>query len=160
MARRRLGRLTALALVLLSACEGGGGTPLSRADFTDRANKACENLGTASDTLKTAEGEAVQGEELTKRFASAADSLATFADELDEPEPPEIIAARVGQLVDDVGEYSDLLRELGDRAKPNQDYQQLQSSNPRLVERLNEIAVRTTSLIQELQFGGCLPRVP
>ena len=152
--------MTAIALLALSACGGGGGAPLSRADFTDRANTACKHLAAFSDKLKTAEGEEVRGEELTKRFAAAADSLAAFADELDQPEPPEVIADRVGQLVDDIGTYSDLLRELGNRAKPDQDYQQLQSANVRLVERLNEIAGRTTSLIVELQFGGCVPGSP
>ena len=163
MHRRLVAPLAALALlvsVVLSACGGGGGTPLSRADFTDLANKACKNLTKANDDLMTAEGEAVTGKELTKRFAAAADGLAAFADELGEPEPPSIIASQVGKLVDDVSTYSDLLRDLGNRAKPNQDYQELQHAHQPLVMRLNDIAGRTTTLIAELQFGGCLPRVP
>lgn len=160
--RRRPGVLTAIAssaLFALSAC-GGGGTPLSRADFTERANAACENLQEASDTLVTAQGEALIGEQLANRVSEAADGLAVFAEELDEPEPPTILADRVETLVGQIEEYADLLGQLADRTKPKQDYQALQNANPRLVEKLNDIAVETTSLIQELQFGGCLPRVP
>jgi len=160
MQRRLLAPLAALALLALAACGGGGGTPLSRADFTDRANRACQNLTKANDDLMTAEGEAVKGTELTKRFAAAANGLAAFADELSQPEPPAVIASQVSDLIEEVNAYSDLLRDLGNRAKPSEDYQELQHAHQPLVMRLNDIAGRTTTLIQELQFGGCLPRVP
>jgi len=160
--RRRPGVLTALAstaLVALAAC-GGGGTPLSRADFTESANAACGNLAKSKDTLETAEGEALVGEKLANRVSDAADSLAAFAEELGEPEPPTILADRVETLVGEIEEYADLLGQLADRTKPKQDFPALQNANPGLIEKLNDIAVETTSLIQELQFGGCLPRVP
>src|SRR5687767_3406692 len=97
-------RLSTLLLVALAAGCGGDSGPLSRADYTKKANASCVEAERKLDAL----GGFESFDELSKEMKLGQEALNQSADELRELEPPAKLVARHDRLVQLTEETADL----------------------------------------------------
>jgi hypothetical protein len=143
------------ATVVLTAC-GGGQTPLSRAAFERRANEECATLQAASEALRGAQEPGAVGAEVAEHVATGADRLRRLVTELGELTPPEAIDGEVDELVSVLGQYADGLDGLAERTGPDQTFQDVLDQNTQRVAALNDLADRSSNLVQTLGLAGCM----
>jgi len=99
---RRLSIL--LLLVFAAACGGGDSGPLSRADYTKKANASCVEAERKLDAL----GGFESFDELSKEMKVGQEALDQSADELRDLEPPVKLVAKHDRLVELTEETADL----------------------------------------------------
>jgi hypothetical protein len=158
--RHARGLLVLLSLTIgglvVAACGGGDETRLSRARFDERANQECATLGVASESLRKAQEPGAEGAAVTKHLKAAATKLGVLVDELDDLAPPESIESDVDELVDVLRQYADGLETLGESAEDGQTFRDVLSANSDQVTKLNDLAQRSSNLVQALGLSGCM----
>ncbi len=142
--------------LVVAACGGGDETRLSRARFDERANKECATLGVASESLRKAQEPGAVGPAVTKHLKAAAAKLDDLVDHLDELAPPESIESDVDELLDVLRQYADGLETLGERAGKDQTFRDVLSNNGDLVSELNDLAQRSSNVVEKLSLAGCM----
>jgi len=144
-----------LGALTLAAC-GGGGERLSRPAFDREANEACVTLQDASESLRRAQEPDAVGADVTEHVASAAGHLRDLVDALGELTPPAAIESDVDDLLDVLEQYADRLEDLGERAGPQQTLQEVLDANSEAVAALNDLAQRSSNIVQKLGLTGCM----
>jgi len=155
---RRSGVLVALACMIavgLAAC-GGSEQRLTKAQYDRKANEECATLQKASEALREAQEPDAVGAEVTAHLGTAADRLRDLVDALGELSPPEAIEGEVDDLLDVLDQYADRLAALGERAGPDQTLQAVLDANTDEVVALNELAQRSSNLVETLGLAGCM----
>lgn len=156
--QRRPGVLAALACVVavgLAAC-GGSEQRLTKAEYDRKANAECATLQQASEELAKAQEPGAVGAVVTAHLGAAADRLRDLVDALEELSPPEAVEDEVERLLDVLDQYADRLEDLGGLAGPDQTLQAVLDANTDEVVALNELAQRSSNLVETLGLTGCM----
>jgi hypothetical protein len=151
--------MTVVGLVVIGAagCGGGGDAkPLSRAEFTKRAETKCAVLGQASTELGKAESASSVGKTVAAFVRGSARELRKFVGDFDSIPPPVAIEKDAGELVSVLGKYADGLDSLADNVKSGQTFQEALQANGKIVDRLNSYAGRATNIVIKLDLAGCV----
>jgi hypothetical protein len=151
--------VTVVGLVLVGAvgCGGGGGAkPLSRAEFTKRAEAECAVLGNASNELAKAQRPSSVGKTVAAFVRGSAEGLRKFVSGFEGIPPPTAIEKDASDLVSVLGKYADGLDSLADNVKSGQTFQEALQANGTIVDRLNSDAGRATNIVIKLELAGCV----
>lgn len=151
--------MTVLGLVIVGAVGCGGGDdakPLSRAEFTKRAEAECAVLGKASNELGKAESPNSVGKTVAAFVRGSAEGLRSFVSGFERIPPPAAIEKDASSLASVLGKYADGLESLADKVKPGQTFQDALQANGKIVDRLNSYAGKATNIVIKLELAGCV----
>jgi hypothetical protein len=160
MSTSRLGAAAAGALLLaavLAGCGGDDGGPrLSRAAFTDKANKECQTLKQASQEFHDAQKPSAAGKQVSGMLRKVADRLRQLVRNVDRLVPPNAIQGEVDTLLGVLASYADGLDTLASRTGADETFQNVLDANVKTVNRLNDLATRAGQLVVNLGLTACV----
>jgi DNA-binding PadR family transcriptional regulator len=162
----RLLLVLATALALLAGCGGGddgdsgGGDGPSREEFVAAANEICtdgeekiqEITSQGQQELQQASSDKQRRDAVGDLLEQTADEYRPYLDRLDDLEPPEDIAEEWSNFVDGITEAFDLIPELADATREN-DEEKLSE----LTREFSGIAEDTRPFAERAGLDDCLP---
>jgi hypothetical protein len=143
-----------MAGALVAGC--GGGEPLSRAEFTDRVNAACEVLRRDSDDVRAGQEPGATGETVRRYLEANAANLRDLIDRVDDLDAPSVVSQDFERLVELLDQYAEGLEDLATRVRADQGLRNVFEAHPSKVAELNAIAAEATDLVAGLGFSECI----